>query len=290
VRLAGICSTDLEIARGYMRFRGVPGHEFVGTVAEAETRRLVGRRVVGEINVPCGGCELCRAGLGKHCAARSVLGISRRNGAFAEYLTLPEKNLHLVPPRLEDQAAAFTELVAAACEFPERIEIGRGDTVVVLGDGRLAAMAAQVAALHAKRVSVLGRSAEKLAKIRRLGIETLGPRDVARLRRSADFVIECTGSPLGLPLAAALVRPQGAIILKSTYEGKLDWNPAPIVIDEIIVAGSRCGPFDTALRLLAAGRIKVLPFLTAIYPFERWRAAFRAARRPGSFKVLLRIS
>jgi len=290
VYLAGICSTDLEIARGYMRFRGIPGHEFVGAVEEASTRSLVGKRVVGEINVPCGRCDACAAGLGKHCAARSVLGISRRNGAFAEFLALPEKNLHVVPARLSDEAAAFTELVAAACEFPERVEIGRGDTVIVLGDGRLAVMAAQVARLHTKRVSVLGRNPAKLSAIRGLGLRTYRSGDAARFRRSADVVIECTGSPRGLPLAARLVRPQGAIVLKSTYEGSLDWNPAPIVVDEIIVAGSRCGPFGTALKLLAGGKVQVLPFLTAVYPFERWKEAFRAARRPGSFKVLLRIS
>jgi threonine dehydrogenase-like Zn-dependent dehydrogenase len=290
VRLAGICSTDLEIARGYMRFRGIPGHEFVGVVEEAPTKGLIGKRVVGEINVPCGRCDTCAAGLGKHCAARSVLGISGRNGTFAEFLALPAKNLHVVPSRLSEEAAAFTELVAAACEFPERIEIGRTDTVIVLGDGRLAAMAAQVAALRTKKVSVLGRSPSKLSTIRSLGLKTYRLRDASKFYRGADFVIECTGSPRGLPLAAKLVRPQGAIVLKSTYEGNLDWNPAPIVVDEIIVAGSRCGPFNTALKLLASGKVRVLPFLAAVYPFERWEEAFRAARRPGSFKVLLRIS
>jgi len=290
VRLAGICSTDLEIVRGYMAFRGIPGHEFVGTVAEASTRSLIGKRVVGEINAPCGRCALCRAGLGKHCPSRSVLGIARRNGAFAEFLALPEENLHVVPARLSDEEAAFTELVAAACEIPERIAIGASDTVIVLGDGRLAAMAAQVAVLHSRRVAVLGMNEAKLATLRKLGLRTYGPRDRTRLQRSADFVIECTGSPRGLPLAAALVRPQGAIVLKSTFQGSLDWNPAPLVVDEIIVAGSRCGPFATALKLLAQGKVRVLPFLTAVYPFDRWRAAFRRARGRDSFKVLLRIS
>jgi threonine dehydrogenase-like Zn-dependent dehydrogenase len=289
VRLAGICSTDLEIVRGYMAFRGIPGHEFVGEVVEASTRSLIGRRVVGEINVPCGRCELCRAGLGKHCASRSVLGIARRNGAFAELLALPEKNLHVVPSRLSDEEAVFTELVAAACEIPERISIGARDTVIVLGDGRLGAMAAQVVSLRSKHVAVLGMNRRKLSVLRRLGIKTHGPRDRTRLLRSADFVIECTGSPRGLPLAARLVRPQGAIVLKSTFQGALDWNPAPLVVDEIIVAGSRCGPFATALGLLARKKVKVLPFLTAIYPFERWGEAFRRAQRRDSFKVLLRM-
>jgi len=290
VRLAGICSTDLEIVRGYMALRGIPGHEFVGVVAEASTRRLIGKRVVGEINAPCGRCGVCGAGLGKHCPSRSVLGISGRGGAFAEFLTLPEENLHVVPRRLSDEEAAFTELVAAACEIPERIEIGARDTVIVLGDGRLAAMAAQVASLRSRNVAVLGKNRSKLAALRKLGIKTYGPGGGMPLGRNADFVIECTGSARGLPLAATLVRPQGAIVLKSTFHGTLDWNPAPLVVDEIIVAGSRCGPFDTALRLLAQERVRVLPFLTAVYPFDRWRAAFRRARGRDSFKVLIRIS
>jgi len=290
VTLAGICSTDLEIVRGYMSFRGIPGHEFVGTVVEAPTRSLVGKRVVGEINAPCGRCRECTSGLGKHCASRTVLGLSRRGGAFAEYLALPEGNLHVVPRRLSDEEAAFTELVAAACEIPERIDIGARDAVIVLGDGRLAAMTAQVVSLRSRNVAVLGRSPAKLAALRKLGLKTYGAGAARRLERSADFVIECTGSPRGLPLAARLARPQGAIVLKSTFHGALDWNPSPLVVNEIIVAGSRCGPFKTALSLLASGSVRVLPFLTEVYPFERWREAFRRARGRDSFKVLIRIS
>jgi threonine dehydrogenase-like Zn-dependent dehydrogenase len=289
VRLAGICSTDLEIARGYMSFRGIPGHEFVGTVVSAPSNALAGKRVVGEINVPCGKCATCRAGLGGHCAARGVLGISGRNGAFAEYLTLPAKNLHVVPARLRDEEAAFTELVAAACEIVEQVEISARDRVLVLGDGRLAAMAAQVLGTRTKRLAVLGRSARKLAALRELGLETLGPGSAAALVRSQDVVVECTGSPRGLPLAARLVKPRGTIVLKSTYHGALDWNPAPLVVDEITVIGSRCGPFEPALSLLARGSVRVLPFLSAVYPLERWEAAFRAARRADAFKILLRM-
>jgi threonine dehydrogenase-like Zn-dependent dehydrogenase len=289
VRLAGICSTDLEIVRGYLSFRGIPGHEFVGTVESAPAARLVGTRVVGEINVPCGRCATCRAGLGKHCAARTVLGISGRNGAFAEYLSLPIENLHRVPARLSDEEAAFTELVAAACEFPERVAFSRGDRVLVLGDGRLAAMVAQVLAPRSPRLAVLGRSARKLSVLRRLGLRTLGPRVPKALARSQDIVVECTGSPGGLPLAARLVKPRGTIVLKSTFHGAVEWNPAPLVVDEITVVGSRCGPFETALSLLARGTVRALPFLSAVYPLERWEAAFRAARRPGAFKVLMRM-
>jgi len=289
VRLAGICSTDLEIVRGYLSFRGIPGHEFVGTVVSAPGKRLVGKRVVGEINLPCGVCETCRAGLGKHCASRGVLGISGRNGAFAEYLSLPVENLHVVPARLGDEEAAFTELVAAACEIPERIDIRRGDRVLVLGDGRLAAMIAQVLAPRTSRLSVLGRSGAKLAAFRKLGIATRRAGDAKRLARSQDIVVECTGNPLGLPLAARLVKPRGVIVLKSTFHGKLEWNPAPIVVDEITVVGSRCGPFEPALSLLEKGTVEVLPFLSAVYPIERWEAAFKRARSVDSFKVLLRM-
>jgi threonine dehydrogenase-like Zn-dependent dehydrogenase len=289
VRLAGICSTDIEIVRGYMSFRGIPGHEFVGTVESSPAARLVGTRVVGEINVPCGRCAMCRAGLGKHCAARTVLGISGRNGAFAEYLSLPLENLHPVPAGLSDEEAAFAELVAAACEFPERVAFRRADRVLVLGDGRLAAMVAQALAPRSPRLAVLGRNAAKLSVLRRLGLRTLGPRVPKTLARSQDIVIECTGSPGGLPLAARLVKPRGTIVLKSTFHGAVEWNPAPLVVDEITVVGSRCGPFETALSLLARGTVRALPFLSAVYPIERWEAAFREARRPGAFKVLMRM-
>jgi threonine dehydrogenase-like Zn-dependent dehydrogenase len=289
VRLAGICSTDLEIVKGYMSFRGVPGHEFVGTVVSAGAKRLAGKRVVGEINLPCGKCATCRAGLGKHCASRGVLGISGRNGAFAEYLALPVENLHVVPASLSDEEAAFVELLAAACEIPERIEIRRDDRVLVLGDGRLAAMVAQVLAPRTNRLSVLGRSRRKLSVLRKLGVGTHGPGSAKTLLRSQDLVVECTGSPGGLPLAAKLVKPRGRIVLKSTFHGNLEWNPAPLVVDEITVVGSRCGPFEPALSLLARGTVKVLPFLSGVYPLERWEAAFRGARRADAFKVLLRM-
>ena len=290
VRLAGICSTDLEILKGYYSFRGVPGHEFVGTVESAPSRRFIGKRVVGEINVPCGRCALCRAGLGTHCPARGVVGIDKRDGAFAEYLALPERNLHVVPGGLPDEEAVFTELVAAACEILEQVPIARRDRVLVLGDGRLAAMAAQVVSLASGDVSVLGRSPRKLAALRALGIETHGPREGRRLGRRHDVVVDCTGNPAGLALAASLVRPRGVIVLKSTYQGELGWNPAPIVVDEITIVGSRCGPFDRALELLAGRAISVRPFLTAAYPFERWANAFRRARGASAFKVLLRMS
>lgn len=289
VRLAGICATDLEILEGYMNFRGIPGHEFVGVVESAPRRELVGRRVVGEINIPCGRCSTCRRGLGKHCAKRGVMGIEGKDGAFAEYCTLPVKNLHIVPAAVPDEAAVFTELLAAACEIPTRVTIHRGETVAVLGDGRLAAMAAQVLALRTGRVDVFGLNKQKLAMIRRPGVSTHHVRRLKEYRRSFDTVVECTGSPDGLPLATELTKPQGTIVLKSTYHGSLQWNPASIVVDEITLKGSRCGPFDTALRLLALEEVTVLPFLTAVYPLEEWRRAFERAREPASFKVAVRM-
>ena len=289
VRLAGVCSTDLEIIQGYMAFRGIPGHEFVGTVVSAPVRRLVGERVVGEINVPCGTCPACAAGLGKHCASRSVLGISGRNGAFAEYLTLPVENLHVVPGNLSDEEAAFTELLAAACEITERVRFRATDRVLVLGDGRLAAMVAQVLSTKTTHLAVLGLNRRKLAVLRSLGIPTMAAGRARTLPRVYDFVIECTGSPAGLPLATRLVRPRGTIVLKSTTHEELEWNPSPLVVDEITVMGSRCGPFERALELLRRGRVQVSPFLSAVYPIERWETAFRRARRRDTFKVLIRM-
>ena len=289
VSLAGICSTDIEIMRGYMAFRGIPGHEFVGTVVSAPAKKLIGKRVVGEINVPCGACPACRAGLGKHCAARGVLGISKRNGAFAEYLSLPVGNLHVIPDSLSDEKAAFAELVAAACEIPERVIVRRNDTVLVLGDGRLAAMVAQVLATKSARVGVLGLDPRKLAALRKAGIRTHDRRRTAALLHTRDIVIECTGSPAGLPLAAKLARPRGTIVLKSTFHENVVWNPTPLAVDEITVIGSRCGPFEPALELIGGGGVKVLPFLSAVYPLERWEAAFRRARRADAFKVLIRM-
>lgn len=289
VLLAGICATDLEITRGYMEFRGVPGHEFVGIVVSSSKRELMGQRVVGEINIPCRKCSMCRSGLGKHCPNRSILGISKRNGAFAEYLSLPVHNLHPVPRQVSNEEAVFTELLAAACEIPTRVRFPARSRVAVLGDGRLAAMAAQVLSLKTGKVTVFGQNPMKLSVIKRIGITARDISQRKRFSQSFDTVVECTGKPAGLALAAELVRPQGTIVLKSTYHGQLNWNPAPIVIDEMTVIGSRCGPFDEALKLLARGKIETTPFLTATYPFHRWRAAFRCARQLDSFKVLLQI-
>ncbi len=287
IRYAGICSTDLEILKGYMDFTGVPGHEFVGTVETP--RSLAGRRVTGEINISCGRCELCRRGLGKHCRKRTVLGIAGRDGAFAEYLAIPMTNLHAVPDGVSDEDAVFTELLAAACEIPERVYISQSSRVAVLGDGRLAAMAAQVLRLKTKTLTVIGVDKEKMRLIAGLGIDTVHSATVSSMKGSFDVAVECTGNRMGLPDAVELVRPHGTVVLKSTFHAPLKWNPSRAVVNEITIVGSRCGPFETALGLLKKKKIETAPFLTAIYPFGRWETALRRAKRRDAFKVLLEM-
>ena len=286
VRLAGICNTDLEITRGYMAFRGVPGHEFVGNVVECGQPDLVGRRVVGEINCPCGDCAYCRRGLGHHCPERTVLGIAGRDGAFAEYLTLPVANLWPVPEGLPDEQAVFVEPLAACYEILEQVHVRPGQAVVVLGDGKLGLLAAQVLAQAGGDVLAVGHHEEKLAILARRGIRT---RLAAALpARMADVVVECTGAAEGLALAAQVVRPRGTIVLKSTVAVPGVVPLAPLVVDEITVVGSRCGPFGPALGALAAGKVDVVSLIAAEYPLAAAAEAFAHAARRGTLKVLLR--
>jgi threonine dehydrogenase-like Zn-dependent dehydrogenase len=287
VRYAGICSTDLEILKGYMDFTGIPGHEFVGTVETP--RSLAGRRVTGEINVSCGRCELCRRGLGKHCRERTVLGIDGRDGAFAEYLTIPMTNLHAIPDSITDEAAVFTELLAAACEIPERVYISQSCRVAILGDGRLAAMAAQVLRLKTKELTVFGVEPDKMRVFNGLGIETAHTAAIPSMQGAFDVAVECTGSRMGLPDAVSIVRPHGTVVLKSTFHAPLKWNPSKVAVDEITVVGSRCGPFEKALGLLKKKKVETEPFLTAIYPFLKWETAMRRTRKKDAFKVLLEM-
>jgi threonine dehydrogenase-like Zn-dependent dehydrogenase len=268
IDMAGICATDLEILHGYMEFRGILGHEFVGTVESSEEKRLAGKRVVGEIFVPCRNCSHCKKGLQKHCPARSVIGISGRDGAFAEYLALPNENLHTIPDSLSNEEAVFVELLAAACEIIERVNFRKESRVVVLGDGRLAAMAAQVVALHSRNPIVLGLNTKKLATFEEVGLRTEIVENKGEIGKDFDIVVDCTG--------------------KSTFHGTLDWNPAPIVINEITVVGSRCGPFEKALTLLTEGKVKTKPFVTAVYDIEDFDKAVQRARHSDSFKVMLK--
>jgi threonine dehydrogenase-like Zn-dependent dehydrogenase len=285
VHLAGICSTDLQILNGYMGFTGVPGHEFVGSVSEGP-QEWAGKRVVGEINFGCGACEDCARDLARHCANRTVMGIVNADGAFAEYVLLPVANLHAVPDNVSDEAAVFTEPLAAAFEILTQIQLDPGDEVLVLGDGKLGNLCAQVLRRTGARITALGKHADKLSLIKKSGVRTVLLGDwQAKL---FDVVVEATGSAAGLELALAAVRPRGTLILKSTVAGKHEVSLAPIVINEINVIGSRCGPFADALDGLAAERVLVTPLIEKIYPLSDGVEAVQQAARAGAKKILLR--
>ena len=284
--LAGICNTDLEIIQGYARFHGVLGHEFVGVVDPAHEGGLAGRRVVGEINVPCGKCERCHRGLPTHCERRTTLGIHQRDGALANVLSLPVSNLHPVPDRVPDEAAVFTEPLAAACEILEQIQVRPADRVVVLGDGKLGLLVAQVLALTGCDLVAVGHHPPNLELLAARGIATqVGS---TGLRWQADIVVECTGHPDGWAEAAGLVRPRGTVVLKSTYQGRVAADLSAIVVNEVGVLGSRCGPFAPALRLLDQGLVDVVPLIEAEYPLADGVSAIEHARRRGALKVLVR--
>jgi threonine dehydrogenase-like Zn-dependent dehydrogenase len=285
VSRAGICETDIQLIKGYMGFSGVLGHEFVGV---ATSGPYAGRRVVGEINCACTRCAMCRRGLSSHCTDRTVLGILNHDGAFADLIAVPQRNLHLVPDDLPDDVAVFTEPVAAAFQIPAQVAVGRGDRVVVLGDGRLGNLCAQVLAGVSDHVLVVGKHQEKLALIASLGIETALLADVP-LDRSADIVVEVTGSESGLPAAMNLVRPRGTIVLKTTVAGTQTLAWAPFVIDEITLVGSRCGPFDQALDALRAGSVDVSAMISARYDLSRSLEAMEHARTRPVLKVLLDV-
>jgi threonine dehydrogenase-like Zn-dependent dehydrogenase len=294
VRLAGICATDLQLLAGYKGgYQGVLGHEFVGEVVAAPGQEAwVGQRVVGELNVGCGRCELCRRGLAKHCRQRQSLGIIGRDGAFADYLALPVANLHPVPPTLSDEAAVFAEPLAAALEILEQAPISPSMRVYVVGDGRLGLLIAQVVAMTGCDLMVVGRHVHKLALLDDLGIRTQVDVDGSALERLAhltgDVVVEATGSAAGFAAARRLVRPQGTLVLKSTFAGgKVDVDLSSLVVDEVTLVGSRCGPFEPALRLLAQGAVIVEPLIHARYDLDDCETALDHAARKGVLKVLV---
>ena len=283
---AGICNTDIELARGYYPFTGVLGHEFVGVVEQGPSA-LVGRRVVGEINAVCGACGACLAGRRTHCERRTVLGIVSRHGAFADYLILPAENLHPVPDAVSSDAAVFTEPLAAALEIQEQVPIGLRDRVLVVGDGKLGQLVAQTLALTGCALLVVGRHDAKLAVLAARGIET-GRADRAT-RGAFDMAVECTGNPEGFAVAQRAVRPRGTVVLKSTYAGALTLDASAVVVHELTLVGSRCGPFAPALRLLAERRVDVEPLIHARYPLAEALTALEHAERPGVLKVLLDV-
>ncbi len=286
VLLAGICETDLQLVRGYMGFRGVLGHEFVGI---AQSGPFTGQRVVGEINCSCFRCATCLAGRPTHCPHRSVIGILNHDGAFAEFVAVPQRNLHVVPESVLTEFAVFTEPLAAAFQIPAQLSLNREDRVIVLGDGRLGNLCAQVLARMCDRVLVIGKHIEKLAILQQLGIESclVGDRPHDRL---ADIVVDCTGSESGLPMALQLVRPRGTIVLKTTVAGTQTMSWAPIVIDEVSVVGSRCGPFDRALIALERQEIQVQPLISDRFVLSSGLAAMQRAQSKDTLKVLLDCS
>lgn len=286
VRLAGVCNTDLEMVKGYYAFTGVPGHEFVGEVERADgAPEWVGRRVAGEINATCGACAACAAGRRSHCEQRTVLGLIGRNGTFAERLALPVANLHAVPDAVPDAGAVFTEPLAAAFEILEQVPVARGTRCLVLGDGKLGLLVAQVLAGAGARVHAVGRHPEKLALLARRGIETSLAGDGAP--EPCELVVEATGSADGFRTAVAATLPRGTLVLKSTLADSPRVDLAPLVIHEIRVVGSRCGPFAPALHALANAAVDVLPLISARVPLARAEAALTLAAAPGALKVLI---
>jgi threonine dehydrogenase-like Zn-dependent dehydrogenase len=284
---AGICNTDLELIKGYYPYTGVIGHEFVGVV-EQGPKQLINQRVVGEINAACGNCRFCDRGQPRHCENRTVLGIVNRHGAFAEYLSLPVKNLHLVPENVSTAAATFTEPIAAALEIQQQIQICKNDRVLVVGDGKLGQLIAQTLALTGCELLVIGRHQEKLVNLAARGIKTGLANSVTD--KYFDISIDCTGNPEGFNIARRALRPRGTLILKSTYAGNLSLDASSLVVDEITLIGSRCGPFAPALELLATGKVEVQSLIHAYYPLSQGLDAFEKAKTKGVLKVLLEIN
>lgn len=285
VRCAGICNTDLELLAGYYEFRGVPGHEFTGTVVEGSPKWL-GRRVVAEINAGCGRCPRCSEGMRKHCPRRRVLGILRQPGALADFVAVPEENLHSVPRVLGDREAVFCEPLAAACEILEQVRIPAGESVAVLGDGKLGLLCAQALAAAGARVTVFGRHRDRSKWLAQAGIRHLcGEKRPAHAFR---FVVEATGRANGLDEALQLVMPLGTVILKSTIHEPVQTDLSKlVVVPEVTLVGSRCGPFPKALRLLRRRQVQTAPLVCAERPLEDVAEAFRLAAQPGALKVLV---
>jgi threonine dehydrogenase-like Zn-dependent dehydrogenase len=287
VRLAGVCSTDLELLHGYYPFCGVPGHEFVGEVISAPAQdQWVGKRVVGEINLTCGICQACVEGYSTHCELRKVLGIIDWNGAFAEYLLLPVRNLHWVDDNLPDDVVVFTEPLAAALEIMQQVPYSNNSKWLVVGAGRLGQLIAQMLAASGCSLSVVARHPSQRQLLEKHKIAWISEAEV--VTGKIDIVVEATGTPQGFSLARRAVRPRGTIVIKSTYRGDLTVNFSKIVVDEITLVGSRCGPFPPALQLLASGAIDPLGMIQGIYPLHEGLKALELAAQPGVLKVLIK--
>ncbi len=292
---AGICNTDLEITKGYYGFKGVLGHEFVGVVESSQTPSLVGTRVVGEINVSCGNCDFCLVGLTRHCSCRTVLGIFGRDGAFREFLTLPEKNLHRIPESISDDAAVFVEPIAAACEIMDQVSFKSADKVAILGDGKLGLLVTMVLAQARKvnglseKVTLVGKHPKKMNLVQDLGVHLVERDSATALGKKFDLIIEATGSPEGWTLALSLLKPRGTLVLKSTFNNQMSFNTAPLVVDEITVIGSRCGRFEAAIELLEEKNLDPTPLLQHTLGLDEALKAFELAGHPEVLKVTLQI-
>jgi len=288
---SGICNTDLEIVRGYAGFSGTIGHEFVGVVETAnDAPHLIGKRVVGEINVGCGECETCRRNDARHCPARTVLGIIGRDGAHAEFLNLPTRNLLEVPDEISDEQAVFVEPLAAAFGITEQIEISPQTRVAVIGDGKLGNLCAQSMALKSRNVSLIGKHLEKLALVKTRNIEAVLLENAARLHRNFDVVIEASGAESGFELALNLLKPRGKLVLKSTFHGAANWQAWRVVVDEITIIGSRCGRFQPALDLLENKSVDVESLISDEFPLRDGVKAVQRAAQKGVMKILLSMN
>jgi threonine dehydrogenase-like Zn-dependent dehydrogenase len=285
IRKAGICSTDLELVKGYYPYTGVLGHEFVGQVLEAEDDSWIGQRVVGEINVVCQGCEQCLNGRSTHCENRTVLGIVNRHGTFAEFSQLPIANLHRVPDSVSDEMAVFTEPLAAALEIQQQIQIRPTDRVLLVGAGRLGQLIAQTLALTGCDLRVLARHEHQQSLLKQRGITVIAEEDIQPWRW--DVVVEVTGSPGGFALARKAIRPRGTLVMKSTYKGDVSVNFSSLVVDEINIIGSRCGPFAPALRLMETRQVDPTVLITEEFKLQDGLKAFERAAETGVLKVLL---
>ena len=289
LRLAGICNTDIELLRGYYGFSGIPGHEFVADVVQAANPRLIGKRVVGEINLPCRRCSYCKRGLGRHCPRRTVLGIAGHPGAFAEYLTLPEENLRLLPGSIPDEQAVFAEPIAAACEILEQVRFEKAASIAVLGDGKLGLLIAQVLALHGLRVNLYGRNPLKLNIVKPLHIRThfVSRENPCLPKAEYRYVVDATGSALGFSAALQMLQPRGTLLMKSTVTDPLVLDTAPLIVNEITLIGSRCGRFEPALKLLRSGQLILGPMIDRKEKLSNAAHAFVRAQAPGVLKLLL---
>lgn len=293
VRLAGVCNTDIELAKGYMDFEGVLGHEFVGTVTECADAAWVGKRVVGEINLACGTCAYCKSNLQRHCPFRTVLGIFKKDGVFAEYITLPVANLHEVPAGTPDEVAVFTEPVAAGYSILERLHAGvEGTKIALLGDGKLGLLASRVLAAAGAEVTLAGRHTDKLRlaasdKIKTVLVDQLLREAAGDVYANFPVVVEATGRPDGFDVAVKLVRPRGIIVVKTTTAEPVPVDLSKVVVNEVMVLGSRCGPFPPALQALASGAVKVDDLVALRLPLSRGIEAINRAGRPGTLKVLI---